>query len=86
MSHNRNPKGRNQHGAIRVYFVHETIPLVLPQFGSGPKFEPEPFRTGPKFSSKFDGLAELNRKFSPGFKQAKNYLNLFEPVRTGKLL
>jgi hypothetical protein len=52
-----------------------SLTLVLPQFGSGPKF-----------SSKFDGLAELNRKFSPGFKQAKNYLNLFEPVRTGKLL
>jgi hypothetical protein len=25
--------------------------LVLPQFGSGLKFEPEPFRTGLKFSS-----------------------------------
>ena len=61
-------------------------PLVLPQFGSGPKFEPEPFRTGPKFSSKFKGFVELNRKFSSGFRQMQNYVNLFEPVQTDELV
>ena len=60
--------------------------IVLPQFGSGLKFQPEPFRTGPKFSSKFKGFAELNRKFSSGFRQMQNYVNLFEPVWTDELV
>jgi hypothetical protein len=49
--------------------------VVLLQFGSGPKF-----------SSKFKGFAELNRKFSSGFRQMQNYVNLFEPVQTDELV
>ena len=54
--------------------------LVLPQFGSEPRFELEPFRTRLKFSSKFKDLAQLNRRFSSGFKQEEQGMNLFKPV------
>ena len=51
----------------------------MPQFGSEPKFEPELFRTGPKFSPRFGGCAELDHKFSSGFRQGSKSLNLAEP-------
>jgi hypothetical protein len=47
--------------------------LVLPQFGS------ELFRTGLKFSSRFNGFVELDQKFSSGFRQGKGKVNLFKP-------
>ena len=51
--------------------------LVLPQFGSEPRVELEPFRTGPEFSSKFNGQAELNLPFSSRFRQEEGGMNLF---------
>ena len=39
----------------------------LPQFGPELKFEPELFRTGPKFGPGFNHFAELDHKFSSGF-------------------
>jgi hypothetical protein len=49
------------------------------QFGSEPKFEPELFRTGLKFSPRFGGCAEPDHKFSSGFGQGSKSLNLAEP-------
>ena len=45
--------------------------LLLPKFSPELKFEPEPLRTGPKFSSKFSTFAELDLKFSSGFSRIK---------------
>ena len=52
---------------------------MLPQFGSELWFEPELFRTELKFSSRFKGFVELNQKFSSGFRQGEEKVNLFEP-------
>jgi hypothetical protein len=51
----------------------------MPQSGSEPKFEPELFRTGPKFGPRFDGCAEPDHKSGSGFRQGVTLLNL---VRT----
>jgi len=51
----------------------------MPQFSSEPKFEPELFRTRPKFGPRFGGCAELDHKFSSGFRQGSKSLNLAEP-------
>jgi hypothetical protein len=55
---------------------------VMLQSGSEPKFEPELFRTGPKFGPKFKRLAELNLKSSPGFETEQKNVNPFKQVRT----
>jgi len=49
------------------------------QFGSEPKFEPELFRTGPKFRPRFGGCTEPDHKFSSGFRQGAKSLNIAEP-------
>ena len=60
-----------------------TVLLGMPQFGSEPKFEPELFGTGPRFSSKFGGSAELDHKSGSTFGQSRNFENRcrtqFEP-------
>jgi hypothetical protein len=56
--------------------------IAMPQSGSEPKFEPELFRTGPKFGPKFKRLAEPNLKSSPGFETDQKNMNPFEQVRT----
>ena len=57
--------------------------LGMPQFGSEPKFKPELFGTGPRFSSKFGSSAELDHKSSSTFRQSRNFENRcrmqFEP-------
>jgi hypothetical protein len=58
------------------------LPLVLPRFGSEPRFEPEPGRTEPKFSSRFKAPAEPNLRFSSRFSWTLDFLNQFELVRT----
>jgi hypothetical protein len=50
----------------------------LPKFGPEPKFEPELWRTRPKFSPRFRYIAELNARFDSAFKQAVVPLNAFE--------
>jgi hypothetical protein len=54
----------------------------MPQSGSEPKFEPELFRTEPKFGPKFERLAEPDLKSSPGFETEQKNANPFERVRT----
>ena len=51
----------------------------MPQFGSEPKFEPELFRTGPKFSPRFGGCAEPDHKFGSRFRQGVKFQNHVEP-------
>ena len=53
--------------------------IVLPEFSSEPRFEPELGFSSEKFSSKFMHSVELNLKFSLGFKIYRFCLNLFEP-------
>ena len=48
----------------------ELINLVLPKFGSEPKFEPEPLGPNSKFSSRFRIFAELNLRSSSRFSQS----------------
>ena len=52
--------------------------IVLPKFGPELRFEPEPMKTGPKFSPEFRYFAELNAGFDSGFKQSLVPLNAFE--------
>ena len=56
---------------IELPFGKDLIPtkVGLPQFGPELKFEPELFRTGPKFGPGFDHFAEPDRKFSSGFRE-----------------
>ena len=54
----------------------------MPQFGSEPKFEPELFRTGPRFGPKFNEITEPDLKSSPRFNRAPENANPFERVRT----
>ena len=51
----------------------------MPQFGSEPKFEPELFRTGPKFGPRFRWKVELDHKSGSRFEQGWKSLNLAEP-------
>ena len=44
--------------------------IVLPKFGSEPKFEPEPLGLNSKFSSRFRIFAELNLRSSSRFSQS----------------
>jgi hypothetical protein len=53
--------------------------LGMPQSSSEPKFEPELFRTGPKFGPRFGWLVEPDRKFGSRFRQSSKSLNLAEP-------
>ena len=47
------------------YFVEDHgVNVVMPMFGSEPRFEPEPSWTGPGFGSRFNKL--LNRTWGPG--------------------
>jgi hypothetical protein len=50
--------------------------LVMPQFGSEPKFEPEPAEPNSKFSSRFRDLSEPNLKSSSRFSQQHGGSNL----------
>ena len=52
--------------------------IVLPKFSPEPKFEPELWRTRPKFSPRFRCAAELNLRFDSAFKQTVFLLNVFE--------
>ena len=49
-------------GMFYIYIVITTVLMivVLPKFGSEPKFEPEPLGPNSKFSSRFRIFAELN--------------------------
>ena len=49
--------------------------LGMPQFSSEPKFKPELFGTGLRFSSKFGGSAELDDKSGSMFRQSRNFEN-----------
>src|ERR1700727_1921479 len=49
------------------------------RFGSEPRFEPEPVRTEPKFSSGFRSSLEPNLKFGSGF---SSLLEIPNPFRT----
>ena len=51
---------------------------MLPKFGPELRFEPEPMKTGLKFSPEFRYFAELNAGFDSGFKQSLVPLNAFE--------
>ena len=53
--------------------------LGMPQFGSEPKFEPELFRTRPKFGSRFDICVEPNLKSGSRFGEILHLPNLVEP-------
>jgi hypothetical protein len=61
------------------YCFIDQLVVGMPQSSSEPKFEPELFRTGPKFGPRFDGCAELDHKSGSGFRQGVTLLNL---VRT----
>jgi hypothetical protein len=54
-------------------------PLGMPQSGSEPKFEPELFRTGPKFGPRFDGRAEPDHKSGSRFGRGPKSQNRVEP-------
>ena len=43
--------------------------IVLPKFGSEPRFEPEPLEPNSKFSSRFGVFAEPNLRSSSRFSQ-----------------
>ena len=53
--------------------------LVMPMFGSEPRFEPEPTRTGPRFGSEFKEIAEPNPRSGSRFREWAMGLNLSEP-------
>ena len=64
-------------GSVLVHHVGHLVPLirvgvrvVLPKFGSKPKFEPEPLGPNSKFSSRFRIFAELNLRSSSMFSQS----------------
>ena len=44
--------------------------VVLPKFGSEPRFEPEPLGPNSKFSSRFRIFTELNLRSSSRFSQS----------------
>jgi len=48
-------------------------------FGSELQFEPEPPRTGPRFGSKFEEIAEPNPRSGSAFREWTMGLNLSEP-------
>ena len=50
--------------------------IVMPQFGSEPRFEPEPAEPNSKFSSKFRDLSEPNLKSGSRFSQYYGGSNL----------
>ena len=52
-----------------VNALHAQIPVLWAVVL--PKFEPEPLRTGLKFSSKFSTFAEPDLKFGSGFSRIK---------------
>jgi hypothetical protein len=54
----------------------------MPQSGSEPKFEPELFRTGPKFSPKFKRFAEPDLWSSLRFETEQKNVHPFKQVRT----
>ena len=62
--------------------VPKSSKLVLPQFGSEPRFKPEPGRTELKFSSRFKAPAEPNLRFSSRFSWTLDFLNQFKLVQT----
>ena len=51
-------------------FWQPSAKIVLPKFGSEPKFEPEPLGPNSKFSSRFRIFAELNLRSSSKFSQS----------------
>jgi hypothetical protein len=65
---------------VREHEMHEVRSLVMARFGSEPRFEPEPMRTEPKFSSRFGLQPEPNLRSSSRFRQIAICLNL---VQTG---
>ena len=50
--------------------------VVMPQFGSEPRFEPEPAEPNSKFSSRFRDVSEPNLKSSSRFSQCYGGSNL----------
>ena len=44
--------------------------VVMPKFGSEPRFEPEPLGPNPKFGSRFRAFAEPNPRSSSRFSQS----------------
>jgi len=53
-----------------------SIGLVMPQFGSEPRFEPEPAELNSKFSPKFRDFSEPNLKSNSRFSQCYGGSNL----------
>ena len=51
------------------------VALGMPQFGSEPKFEPELFRTGPRFGPRFGKSAEPDHKSGSTFGQGRIFEN-----------
>ena len=73
-------RGRGKQYLVRwIGYGPESDLLGMPQFGSEPKFEPELFRTGPKFGPRFSGSAEPDHKSGSEFRQGRNFPNV---VRT----
>ena len=48
---------------------------MMPQFGSEPKFEPELFRTGPRFGPRFSESTEPHHKSGSTFGQGRYFEN-----------
>ena len=47
-----------------------SLEVVMPKFGSEPRFEPEPLGPNPKFGSRFRAFAEPNLRSSSRFSQS----------------
>ena len=47
----------------------------MPQFSSGPEFEPELFRTGPRFGPSFGKSTEPDHKSGSTFGQGRYFEN-----------
>jgi hypothetical protein len=69
---------------ILLYYSFKSFKLVMPPFGSEPKFEPELFGTGPKFGLKFRRESEPDARSSSAFARVKEFANAFKCVRTFK--
>ena len=59
--------------------IYDTNNIGMPQSGSEPKFEPELFRTGPKFGPRFNDFAEPDHKSGSAFGKGAEFKNCVEP-------
>ena len=69
-------EGIHNRGALDVGSDYDSVlALGMPQFGSEPKFEPELFRTGPRFSPRFSESTEPDHKSGSTFRQGRYFEN-----------